>query len=444
MIVPPGFADRRVVVSGLSRAGLATARALSAAGAEVEAWDEDPDRRAAAQAQGIAPQDPTRRDWSDLAALIVSDVSDLHRESASRLVALARAVDATILTPLDLFVRAVEACGVRIAAFIGRGREEIAALTAFMGKEAGRDVRLAGARRPMLALAPPRSGAIYLLALATRELAAASLRADLLCAAEINEAEDAALRERSAFHAERLVLGADCARARRFYTRMRAQGRRADAVSARQALCEGAYVTAGALWDRLDDRPRRIAALKGLQPPESVAAAYAAARRLGASAEDCAGALARFPGAPDRMEIIARFGGLELVNHACASTPEAVVEALRRRPGLALIAGPGAPADLAGALGAASATPAGVVLIGDRGRARRKLSRHGPVQIARDLDEALARAIYLAAKTDAPGVLYAPGAGEPGGEATARRGDAFRAAVDALVAGLGAEKWRAA
>ncbi|MBM3612717.1 MAG: UDP-N-acetylmuramoyl-L-alanine--D-glutamate ligase, partial [Alphaproteobacteria bacterium] len=73
MIVVDAFAGRRVLVLGLGRSGLATARALMAGGAEVCAWDDGPAARAAAEAQGIAIADPARdRTWEGVTALIVS------------------------------------------------------------------------------------------------------------------------------------------------------------------------------------------------------------------------------------------------------------------------------------------------------------------------------------------------------------------------------------
>lgn len=73
MIVVDAFAGRRVLILGLGRSGLATARALIAGGAEVLGWDDGAEARATAEAQGIALADPARdRTWQGLAALIVS------------------------------------------------------------------------------------------------------------------------------------------------------------------------------------------------------------------------------------------------------------------------------------------------------------------------------------------------------------------------------------
>ena len=72
MIPVQGFEGCRVAVLGLGRSGLATCRALAAGGAAPLAWDDSPDARARAEAEGIALQDLSRADWSQIAALITS------------------------------------------------------------------------------------------------------------------------------------------------------------------------------------------------------------------------------------------------------------------------------------------------------------------------------------------------------------------------------------
>ncbi len=60
MIPVRGYAGARVAVLGLGRSGLATARALVAGGAEPLLWDDSPEARARAEAEGFALFDLTR------------------------------------------------------------------------------------------------------------------------------------------------------------------------------------------------------------------------------------------------------------------------------------------------------------------------------------------------------------------------------------------------
>jgi UDP-N-acetylmuramoylalanine--D-glutamate ligase len=66
------FKGKRFAVMGLGLSGLVAGEALCAGGAEILAWDDNADRRAAAKALGI-PVTPLREiDWSTVEALILS------------------------------------------------------------------------------------------------------------------------------------------------------------------------------------------------------------------------------------------------------------------------------------------------------------------------------------------------------------------------------------
>src|SRR5476649_1629820 len=60
------------VVLGLARSGLATARALMAAGIDCVAWDDNEPQRKAAAAIGARLADPASIDWSKVTALVIS------------------------------------------------------------------------------------------------------------------------------------------------------------------------------------------------------------------------------------------------------------------------------------------------------------------------------------------------------------------------------------
>ena len=60
------------VVLGLARSGLATVRALRAAGIECVAWDDNAASRDAAAHLGARIADPVTIDWSGVSALVIS------------------------------------------------------------------------------------------------------------------------------------------------------------------------------------------------------------------------------------------------------------------------------------------------------------------------------------------------------------------------------------
>src|SRR5574343_27687 len=73
MIPVRGYAGAKVAVLGLGRSGLATARALVAGGAEALLWDDSPEARAKAEAEGFTLTDLGRNGAFDgVAALVTS------------------------------------------------------------------------------------------------------------------------------------------------------------------------------------------------------------------------------------------------------------------------------------------------------------------------------------------------------------------------------------
>ena len=74
MIPVVGYQGRKVAVLGLGRSGLATARALEAGGAEALLWDDSPESRAKAEAEGFALTDLSRQGAVEGVALLVISV----------------------------------------------------------------------------------------------------------------------------------------------------------------------------------------------------------------------------------------------------------------------------------------------------------------------------------------------------------------------------------
>ena len=66
------FSGLPVAVLGLGRSGLAAAQALQKSGAEIWAWDDNEDRRAAAAADGIPLVDLMQCNWQELTSLVIS------------------------------------------------------------------------------------------------------------------------------------------------------------------------------------------------------------------------------------------------------------------------------------------------------------------------------------------------------------------------------------
>jgi UDP-N-acetylmuramoylalanine--D-glutamate ligase len=72
MIPVTTFSGKRVALFGLGGSGLATAEALVAGGADVVAWDDNPDSVEKARAKNITAEDLRNADWSRFAAFVLS------------------------------------------------------------------------------------------------------------------------------------------------------------------------------------------------------------------------------------------------------------------------------------------------------------------------------------------------------------------------------------
>src|SRR5690606_18859116 len=65
------FGGRKVALFGLGGSGLATALSLVEGGAEVSAWDDNPESVARASAAGIPTADLRGIDWSQMASFVL-------------------------------------------------------------------------------------------------------------------------------------------------------------------------------------------------------------------------------------------------------------------------------------------------------------------------------------------------------------------------------------
>src|ERR1700720_3291367 len=94
------------IVLGLARSGLATVRALMAAGIECAAWDDSAETRGAAAAAGVKIAEPDRIDWSKITALVISPGIPNLLPKPHTLAAAGRAGGRPLICDIDLLARA--------------------------------------------------------------------------------------------------------------------------------------------------------------------------------------------------------------------------------------------------------------------------------------------------------------------------------------------------
>jgi UDP-N-acetylmuramoylalanine--D-glutamate ligase len=186
----------------------------------------------------------------------------------------------------------------------------------------------------------------------------------------------------------------------------------------------------------------------------NVLAAVAVGLVLGVRVEGIEAAVRSFAGVPHRLETIAVVDGVRYVNDSQGTQPDAVIAALRSFPGqpLVLIAGgQDKGAEYAQLAGEAVERAAAVLLIGEnapRIEAALASAGHGAVERLPSLEAAVTRGAQMAqellssAAGREPIVLLSPAAASfDMFHDYAARGEAFRAAVEALP-GRRSEGWR--
>ena len=460
MIPVRGFEGKTVAVFGLARTGLAAARALLAGGAKVALWDDKAATREAALAEGFDVTDLSVADWSQFAALMLSPGVPLTHPKPHWTVEQARATGVEILGDIELFARTVNAAPEhkrpRVVAITGtNGKSTTTALVGHICAEAGRDVRVGGnIGTGVLALDDMHGGAVYVLELSSYQLdLTSSLKPDVSMILNISpdhlerhgdmEGYVAAKRRilMNQGKGDTAVIGVDDAWGQRICTEITAANRRTIVpISASKAMSRGVYALDGLLYDASGERAAEVADLKrarslpGRHNWQNAAAAYAAARGLGISADQAARALMTFPGLAHRMEEVGRVGKVRFINDSKATNADAARQALSSYERSYWIAGGRAKAGGIDDLEDLFPRVAEAFLIGEAAGPFAARLGDTPHRISGDMASAVKAAADAAAATGRDEVvLLSPAAASfdqyPDFEA---RGEAFRAAVLAL------------
>ena len=372
MIPVTGYAGRKVAVLGLGRSGLATARALVAGGAEALVWDDSPEARARAEAEGFVCHDLSRAGAFAEVALLVTSPGIAHLYPAPHKL-IARALDAGVPVDNDigLFFRSFATSAwddfettPRVICVTGsNGKSTTTALIHHILSEDGRPCQMAGnIGRGVLDMDPAEDGEVVVLELSSyqTELARA-LTPDI--AVFTNLSPDhldrhngmggyfAAKRRLFAEGGpDRAVVGVDEPEGR-FLANQLAEGPQDDRViriSSGSKLEEfgwSVFARKGFLseWRRGKQVAsidlRAIAGLPGAHNHQNACAAYAACRSLGLGPKQIEAALHSFAGLPHRSQLVGERGGVRFVNDSKATNVDSAAKALQAFPAIRWIAG---------------------------------------------------------------------------------------------------------
>jgi len=464
MIPVRGHGGERVLVLGLARSGLATARALAAGGAVPLVWDDSAEAREAARAEGFEIHDPLRGAGLEGVAALITSPGIAHLYPVPH-PAIAAAWEAGVPVDNDigLFFRSLavpEWDGFdtvpRVVAVTGsNGKSTTAALIHHLLTEAGRTSQLAGnIGRGALDIEPPGDGGVVVLELSSYQTdLARALTPDV--AVFTNFSVDHLDRHggRGGYFAakrrlfaeggpDRAVIGVDEPEGQYLASQIvdSAVDDRLIRVSVRQRLGGpgwSVFARKGWLAEWRKERQvalidlRSVPGLPGEHNHQNACAAYAAVRALGVGPKVVEAGFHSFRGLPHRSQRVRERGGVVWINDSKATNVDSAEQALKAFKNIRWIAGglgkEGGIAALAPHLGAVRKA----YLIGHSARDFALQLGGLPCEVAGTMAEAVARAAAESEPGDT--VLLAPAAASfdqyPNFE---KRGEDFTALVMAL------------
>jgi len=361
MIPVRGLEGAQVAVLGLGRSGLVAARALVAGGALPLCWDDNPDARARAEAEGLTCADLKKPGaFEAIARLIVSPGIPHLYPAPNPVVAAALDAGVPVDNDIGLFFQSFATSDwngfdvmPRVVAVTGsNGKSTTSALIHHILEEAGRPCQLAGnIGRGVLDLEPAVDGEVVVLELS-------SYQTDL---ARALTPDVAVFTNLSPDHLDRHHgMGGYFAAKRRLF----AEGGPDRAVIGVDEV-EGQYLAGQMTEGRADDRVirvsvtrkltgpgwqvfarkgflseyrkgkqvasvdlRGVAGLPGAHNHQNACAAYAACRSLGLAPRVIEAAFHSFGGLPHRSQTIAEVGGVRYVNDSKATNVDSAAKAL--------------------------------------------------------------------------------------------------------------------
>ena len=324
MIASSVFSGKSYAVLGLARSGLATVEALLASGANVMAWDSREEARQASPA-GARLADPLVTSIYGFEGVVVSPGVPLNRHPIAE---RARSANVPLIGDIELFAQArSELPPHKVVGITGtNGKSTTTALVHHILNTAGIPAEMGGnIGLPILGQDPLPEGGVYVLELSSYQI---DLTQSLDC-------DVAVLLNVSPDHLDRYDGVDDYAASKARLFAMQS----ADHVAIIAAEDDYTRAIAGQVGGKrvlvasgdIKDQSR-WPSLQGPHNAQNVAAAVAVARALGIGDDATALALATYPGLPHRMERVAEKRGVLFVNDSKATNPTSAAPALAAYP----------------------------------------------------------------------------------------------------------------
>jgi UDP-N-acetylmuramoylalanine--D-glutamate ligase len=348
MIPARTFEGKTVALFGLGGSGIATGRALVEGGANVVAWDDNPESVARAEAAGIAVGDLRNADWSTFSSFVLAPGVPLTHPKPHWSVELARAAGVEIIGDIELFARErnAQAPEAPFIAITGtNGKSTTTALTAHILKSAGRDTQMGGnIGRAVMTLEPPRPDRFYVVECSSYQIDLAP-SINPTAGVLLNLTPDhldrhgtmqhyASIKERLVSGSDLAIIGIDDVYCAQIADRLEKAGREVVRISKRLPLPDGYFANGTDLMEAVEGSYSRIAFLEGIgslrgqHNAQNALAALVACLKVGLDLGEIQSGLESFPGLAHRMEQVGRKGKVLFVNDSKATNADAAAPAL--------------------------------------------------------------------------------------------------------------------
>ncbi len=345
---------------GLGKTGQATARALTAQGHRVIAWDDGaPSRAAFAASVADVPLIPLEEwPWHEVDAMILSPGVPLHFPLPHRSVTMARTHGVAITSDIELWCDAHPHTPM-IGITGTNGKSTTTTLIGHILAYAKRQAVVGGnLGTPVMALPAMDEGGVAVFELSSYQLDLCN-HTRVHTAVLLNFSPDhldrhgsmaGYIQAKARIFAHQqagdvAIIGVDDDDARGLYETMRARSDvRTIAISGRMRCEGGVYVENGVLVDARAHQEKRfdVSAIKALQGEhnwQNAAAAYAACVLQDIAPETIYAAMQQFSGLAHRMQWLGEVGGVSCVNDSKATNADAAEKALRNYHHIYWIAG---------------------------------------------------------------------------------------------------------
>ncbi|MEW9854294.1 UDP-N-acetylmuramoyl-L-alanine--D-glutamate ligase [Novosphingobium sp. M1R2S20] len=330
MLTSPIFAGKRYAVLGLARSGLTAVETLLASGAQVMAWDNREEPRAAL-ADRVELADPVSADLAGLAGVVVSPGIPLNRHPIAEAAAQA---NVPVIGDIELFALLRPSLPAhRVVGITGtNGKSTTTSLVHHVLESVGVPACMGGnIGLPILGREPLPDGGVYVLELSSYQI---DLTHSLDC-------DVAALLNITPDHLDRYEgFGGYVASKARLFGMQAADNCAVFGVGDDEtAAIAGMQVTQHEpgrvrFADGRDmvDLQKDWPSLQGPHNLQNAAVAVAIVEALGLTRAQWEPALRTFAGLPHRMERVAESGGVLFINDSKATNPASTAPALAAFP----------------------------------------------------------------------------------------------------------------